>query len=317
VFERYTERARRSIFFARYEASVLGSTSITCEALLLGILREDKAVAMQLGSGALESILRELAKYAPPKEKGIATSVDMPLNQEMRRALTYAAEEAERLNHKLIDAAHLALGLLRVEDSLAAKLLRKHGIEIEAYRNTVGQELAEGPAVVRAAVSFEPHQPGPVRPPATSLEPTISGLRQLVGNTAARLREFAALYGDQRLKRKPWTRKEALGHLIDWAIAHQHWLTRALTEPRLTAAGYPDEAAVAVEHYADFGWVETVDLWVALNGLLVHVLLRVPEEKLSVQCRIGIAEPVPLSKLMETYLAHYDDIVGQILARLD
>ena len=142
-------------------------------------------------------------------------------------------------------------------------------------------------------------------------------MRQLVDNTGARLREFAAPHGDQRLKRKPWTRKEALGHLIDWAIAHQQWLARALMESRLTAAGYPDEAAVAVEHYADFGWVETVDLWISLNGLLVHVLLRVPEEKLRVQCRIGIAEPVPLSKLMEAYLAHLGDIVGQILARLD
>ena len=37
-------------------------------------------------------------------------------------------------------------------------------------------------------------------------------------------------------------------------------------------------------------------------------------EKLSVQCRIGIAEPVSLSKLMDTYL-EYAEIVGQILAR--
>ena len=79
-------------------------------------------MAMRVGIGALESIRSELEKAAPPKEKRIATSVDMPLNQESRRALTYAAEEAERLNHKLIDATHLALGLLRVEDSLAAKL---------------------------------------------------------------------------------------------------------------------------------------------------------------------------------------------------
>ena len=41
MFERYTERARRVLFFARYEASQLGSISIETEHLLLGLLRED------------------------------------------------------------------------------------------------------------------------------------------------------------------------------------------------------------------------------------------------------------------------------------
>ena len=46
MFERYTEKARRVIFFARYEASQFGSPYIETEHLLLGLLREDKAVGM-------------------------------------------------------------------------------------------------------------------------------------------------------------------------------------------------------------------------------------------------------------------------------
>ena len=42
MFERYTERARRVLFFARYEASQLGSISIETEHLLLGLIREGK-----------------------------------------------------------------------------------------------------------------------------------------------------------------------------------------------------------------------------------------------------------------------------------
>ena len=42
MFERYTERARRVLFFARYEATQLGSTSIETEHLLLGLIREGK-----------------------------------------------------------------------------------------------------------------------------------------------------------------------------------------------------------------------------------------------------------------------------------
>ena len=38
MFERYTEKARRVIFFARYEASQFGSPYIETEHLLLGLL---------------------------------------------------------------------------------------------------------------------------------------------------------------------------------------------------------------------------------------------------------------------------------------
>ncbi|MBV8774893.1 MAG: hypothetical protein JO166_21550, partial [Deltaproteobacteria bacterium] len=44
MFERYTEKARRTIFFGRYEASQFGSACIEPEHLLLGLLREDKAL---------------------------------------------------------------------------------------------------------------------------------------------------------------------------------------------------------------------------------------------------------------------------------
>ena len=40
MFERFTEQARRVLFFARYEASQAGSTAIATEHLLLGLLRE-------------------------------------------------------------------------------------------------------------------------------------------------------------------------------------------------------------------------------------------------------------------------------------
>jgi ATP-dependent Clp protease ATP-binding subunit ClpA len=48
MFERFTEKARRTVFFARYEASQLGSQEITSEHLLLGLLRDDKAVLRHL-----------------------------------------------------------------------------------------------------------------------------------------------------------------------------------------------------------------------------------------------------------------------------
>jgi ATP-dependent Clp protease ATP-binding subunit ClpC len=44
MFERFSERARRVLFFARDEASQLGSISIDTEHLRLGLLREHGSV---------------------------------------------------------------------------------------------------------------------------------------------------------------------------------------------------------------------------------------------------------------------------------
>jgi hypothetical protein len=138
----------------------------------------------------------------------------------------------------------------------------------------------------------------------------------LLDSTVAHLHPYSVSYGEQRQKRKPWTRKEALGHPIDWAMAHQHWLARALVESKLTATGYPDESAAAIQHYGEYAWPELVDLWVSLNRLPIHVPLRVPEDKVDVPCRMGIAGPIPLAQLVARYVEHCEDIPGQILARL-
>ncbi len=143
MFERFTTRARRTIFFARYEASELGTVQVTAEELLLGILREDKFVAARLGLEALAAIRKDLEQLAPPKGERVPMSVNMAVSHETRRALEFATEEADALQHKMIDTPHLVLGLLRVEDCLAATLLRKHGLEYDSYRTSV-QEAVEG-----------------------------------------------------------------------------------------------------------------------------------------------------------------------------
>jgi ATP-dependent Clp protease ATP-binding subunit ClpC len=98
VFEKYTERARRVVFFARYEASDFGSEYIETEHLLLGTLREDRALWVRLLKAPLtaQSIREQVERQLPRREK-ISTSVDLPLSRECKRVLAHAAEEAERL----------------------------------------------------------------------------------------------------------------------------------------------------------------------------------------------------------------------------
>ncbi len=112
MFERYTEKARRVIFFARYEASQFGSPYIETEHLLLGLLREDKALTNNFlrSHASVESIRKQIEGHTTIREK-VSTSVDLPLSNECKRVLAYAAEEAERLSHKHIGTEHLLLGL--------------------------------------------------------------------------------------------------------------------------------------------------------------------------------------------------------------
>jgi len=112
MFERYTEKARRVIFFARYEASQFGSPYIETEHLLLGLLREDKALTNRFlrSHASVESIRKQIEAHTTIREK-VSTSVDLPLSNECKRVLAYAAEEAERLGHKHIWYRASAVGI--------------------------------------------------------------------------------------------------------------------------------------------------------------------------------------------------------------
>jgi ATP-dependent Clp protease ATP-binding subunit ClpC len=144
MFERYTEKARRVIFFARYEASQFGSPYIETEHLLLGLLREDKALTNRFlrSHASVDSIRKQIEGHTTMREKG-STSVDLPLSNECKRVLAYAAEEAERLSHKHIGTEHLLLGLLREDKCFAAEILHERGLRLSAIREELARSTQE------------------------------------------------------------------------------------------------------------------------------------------------------------------------------
>ena len=144
MFERYTEKARRVIFFARYEASQFGSPYIETEHLLLGLLREDKALTNRFlrSHASVESIRKQIEQHTTIREK-VSTSVDLPLSNECKRVLAYAAEEAERLSHKHIGTEHLLPGLLREEKCFAAEILQERGLRLPAIREELQRTTQE------------------------------------------------------------------------------------------------------------------------------------------------------------------------------
>ena len=142
MFERYTEKARRVIFFARYEASQFGAPAIEPEHLLLGLMREDKTLTGRFFPRAqvsIESIRKEIEGRTLLREK-ISTSVELPLAPETKRVLAYAHEESDRLQHRHIGTERLLLGLLREDRSMAAEILYERGLRLNAVRDEIARQ---------------------------------------------------------------------------------------------------------------------------------------------------------------------------------
>ena len=112
MFERYTERARRVLFFARYEASQLGSISIETEHLLLGLIREGKGLTSRIfaRSHLRSRTSARRSRAAPSSARRSRRRSRSRFSAETKRVLQFAAEEADRLLHNYIGTEHLLLG---------------------------------------------------------------------------------------------------------------------------------------------------------------------------------------------------------------
>jgi Clp amino terminal domain, pathogenicity island component len=202
MFERYTEKARRVIFFARYEASQYGSPYIETEHLLLGLLREDRALMKQFlvpPSDAASQIRAEIERHIPPRER-IPTSIEVPLTSDSKKVLHFAAEEADRLAHRHIGTEHMLLGILRVEGSLATQILQARGLKLAEIREQLPKDA--GPAGVKTQ---------PLNHKALStLEDFLSGLKKY--NSEQLLPFFAKNAHFVDASGKPWNREEIDKH---------------------------------------------------------------------------------------------------------
>jgi len=158
MFERYTERARRVVFFARYEASQYGSPEIEPEHLLLGVIREMKYLRRWVPNTAADSI-REAADARMPKRASIPTSVDLPLSDDSKTALKVAQEEADRLAHRYIGTEHLLLGILAVPQCLATELLTKGGADAQCIRGELSRSPMEKTSSLVDAATATPPSP--------------------------------------------------------------------------------------------------------------------------------------------------------------
>jgi len=147
MFERYTEKARRVIFFARYEASNLGGQSIEPEHILLGILRENSELLAPFSGNhraAADAIRQEIIATNLFSEP-LPASADIPISAGAKRVLSAAAAESQRLGHLHIGPEHLLLGVIKEGSSFASRLLGKRGVTEEMILSGMPGENAQPP----------------------------------------------------------------------------------------------------------------------------------------------------------------------------
>ena len=136
MFEKFTERGRKVIIYAREEAEKRQNDYLGTEHLLLGLLREEESLPMviikKMGLSAEE--LRMEVERNLPTGSNILTFGDIPFTPRAKKVLELAVEEATLLGHSYIGSEHLLIGLIREDSGIAGKILRSLGANLLGVR---------------------------------------------------------------------------------------------------------------------------------------------------------------------------------------
>jgi hypothetical protein len=101
-----------------------------------------------------------------------------------------------------------------------------------------------------------------------------------------------------------WSRKQAIGHLIDSASNNHQRFVRAALAGSLVWPNYDQDGCVRIQAFQEASWPMLLDVWETLNRLLVHVLEHLPAQSAVASCRIGDHDPIPLDRLARQYVDH-------------
>jgi ATP-dependent Clp protease ATP-binding subunit ClpC len=157
MWQRFTERARRVVFFAQEEAGRLAENYVSTEHLLLGIVRDEGCVALAVLAhlGIPASRVRAEVERQVTQGKG-RLGQDMQLTPRAKRVIDLAYEEARQLDNNHIGTEHILLGLIREGEGLAGRILTKLGVELERTRHEVLAQQKSDEGSVRKGVSPAP-----------------------------------------------------------------------------------------------------------------------------------------------------------------
>ena len=142
MWQRFTERARRVIFFAQEEANRLGENYVSTEHLLLGLVRENGSTAIRILQelGVSASQIRAEVERQISRGDG-RVDEDMHLTPRAKRVIDLAYEVARDFDQNFVGTEHLLLGLIREGDGLAATVMSRLGVDYARGRTAFVKTL--------------------------------------------------------------------------------------------------------------------------------------------------------------------------------
>ena len=189
MFERYTERARRVLFFAGYEAGRAGSPAVEPEHLLLALIREGTGLSARIFERARVSPdeVRRTIESRTTRRAATSSGEDLPLSASTNQVLEFAAQESDRLLHNYVGTEHLLLGVFREQRSLAASILAERGLQINQVRDEIVMLLCAPPVMPPV------RQTKPDIPPSTEVTIKPTERRPHEGVSARRASDYWVL----------------------------------------------------------------------------------------------------------------------------
>ena len=139
MFDRFTDRAKKVMNFARQEAQRFNHEYLGTEHILLGLIKEGDGVAAHV----LKNMGIDMTKIRMEIEKIVKTGPSMvtmgqlPFTQMAKKVLELSMEEASSLSHNYIGTEHLLLGLIKENEGIAAQVLQNLGVKLEDVREEV------------------------------------------------------------------------------------------------------------------------------------------------------------------------------------
>ncbi len=136
MFEKFTERGRKIIIYAKEEAERRNNDYLGTEHLLLAILREEDSIPITIlrKMGLSIDEIRFEVERNLPVGGNLLTFGDIPFTPRAKKVLELSIEEARLLGHNYIGSEHLLLGLIREDEGIAGRILRNLGANLLGAR---------------------------------------------------------------------------------------------------------------------------------------------------------------------------------------
>jgi ATP-dependent Clp protease ATP-binding subunit ClpC len=130
MFERFTEKAIKTVMLAQEESRRFGHKFIGSEQILLGLIGVGGSLRWTLKAAGLDLQSTRLEVEKIIGRENTPSPIELPFTPRAKRVLELSWDEAKKRNHKKIDAEHLLLALIRENEGVAARVFENMNVDI-------------------------------------------------------------------------------------------------------------------------------------------------------------------------------------------